>query len=113
MKHPFLLIAVTLGCSVTAQAADFKSQIAPIFKQYCYKCHSEAEKKEKGKLALDNLKRFGDRIAEGKMIVAGKAASSTFYTAFSLPKDDDDHMPPSKEPQLNAAQMALIKAWID
>ena len=113
MKHPLLPIAVVLACSATARAVDFKSQVAPVLKQYCYKCHSEAEKKEKGKLVLDTLKRFGDRIAEGKIIVAGKGDTSSFYTALNLPKDDDDHMPPSKDPQPNAAQIALIKQWID
>jgi hypothetical protein len=113
MKHPLLPIAAALVCTVTAEAADFKTQVAPVLKQYCYKCHSEAEKKEKGKLVLDNLKRFGDRIAEGKIISAGKADSSSFYTSLNLPKDDDDHMPPAKDAQPNAAQIALIKQWID
>jgi len=72
MKQPLSLLAATLVCTTAAHAVDYKTQIAPIFKQYCYKCHSEAEKKEKGKLVLDNLKRFRDRIAEGKVIVAGK-----------------------------------------
>jgi cytochrome c len=112
MKHPTLLLAAILSCTATAHAVDYKGQIAPIFKQYCYKCHSEAEKKEKGKLVLDNLKRFGARIAEGKMIVAGNPDASSFYKAFGLPVDDDDHMPPDKSPQLNAAQIALIKGWI-
>jgi len=113
MKHSLLPIAILLGCSVTAEAVDFKTQVAPVLKQYCYKCHSEAEKKEKGKLALDNLKRFGDRIAEGKIISAGKADSSPFYTSLNLPKDDDDHMPPAKDAQPTPAQIALIKQWID
>ena len=112
MKLPTLLLAVTLACTATVRAVDFKSQITPIFKQYCYKCHSEAEKKEKGKLVLDNLKRFGDRIAEGKIIKAGDPDASSFFKSFSLPVDDDDHMPPDKSPQLNAAQVGLIKQWI-
>lgn len=112
MKPILSLLAITLACTATTRAVDYKSQIAPLFKQYCFKCHAESQK-VKGKLALDNLKKFGDRIADGKIISPGKSDSSSFYTCLNLPKDDDDHMPPAKETQPNAAQIALIKTWID
>ena len=111
MKNSLILLFVCLLGSATTRAADFQKDIAPIFKTYCYKCHSEAEKKEKGKLVLDNTKRFAEKI-DGKIITAGDPEKSSFFKSFSLPSDDDDHMPPAKEKQLKPADVALIKAWI-
>ena len=109
-----LLIPVIVGLHASlACAVDFKSQVTPVLKQYCYKCHSEAEKKEKGKLALDNLTKFAAKMADNKaMIKAGDAAGSSFYTCLTLPPDDEDHMPPKKETQMKPAEIEIIKAWI-
>ena len=111
MKHCFILLLVGLIGSATARATDFQKDITPIFKTYCYKCHSEAEKKEKGKLVLDNTTRLATKI-DGKIITAGDPEKSSFFKTFSLPSDDDDHMPPAKEKQLTPAEVAVIKAWI-
>ena len=64
MNRHILPAVICLHASL-ACAVDFKSQVAPVLKQYCYKCHSEAEKKEKGKLALDNLTKFATKIGDG------------------------------------------------
>ncbi len=111
MKTTLLLFLVLLHASY-ASAVDFKSQIAPVLKQYCYKCHSEAEKKEKGKLVLDNLQRLAEKVGPGKMISPGEAEKSGFYTCLVEEKDSDDHMPPKKDPQLTEQQIELIKTWI-
>lgn len=111
MKHCLSLLLVCLIGTATARATDFQKDITPIFKTYCYKCHSEAEKKEKGKLVLDNTKRLAEKI-DGKIITAGDPEKSSFFKTFSLPADDDDHMPPAKEKQLSPAEVALVKAWI-
>jgi hypothetical protein len=111
MNRHILPAVICLHASL-ACAVDFKSQVAPVLKQYCYKCHSEAEKKEKGKLALDNLTKFATKIGDGKMIKPGDAAGSSFFTSLTLPADDEDHMPPKKETQMKPAEIDLIKAWI-
>ena len=111
MNRHILPAVICLHASL-ARAVDFKSQVAPVLKQYCYKCHSEAEKKEKGKLALDNLTKFATKIGDGKMIKPGDAAGSSFFNSLMLPADDDDHMPPKKETQMKPAEIELVKAWI-
>jgi Planctomycete cytochrome C len=112
MKRHLLPALLCLPASL-ACAVDFKTQVTPVLKQYCYKCHSEAEKKEKGKLALDNLTKFAAKMADNKaMIKPGDAAGSSFYTCLVLPADEDDHMPPKKEAQMKPAEIELIKAWI-
>jgi hypothetical protein len=109
---PIALAAALLLCVITAHATDFKGQVAPVLKQYCYKCHSELQKKEKGKLVLDNLTRLAGKIGPSAIIKPGDADGSTFYTSLTLPAKDDDHMPPAKEAQPPAAGIAVIKAWI-
>jgi len=111
MNRIFFIAILSAQASIVS-AVDFKSQVAPVLKQYCYKCHSEAEKKEKGKLTLDNLTKFATKVGAGKMIIPGDAAGSSFMKSLELPKDDDDHMPPAKETQMTDAHIAIIKAWI-
>lgn len=93
-------------------ATDFKTQVAPIFKQFCYKCHSEAEKKEKGKLVLDNTQRLAQKISATGIIKPGNPEGSSLFKSFILPPDDDDHMPPAKQAQPPKASIDTVKAWI-
>lgn len=109
---PLLPVAALLFVVNIARATDFKSQVAPVFKQYCYKCHSELQKKEKGKLVLDNVTRLAGKIGPAAIIKPGDPDGSSLYTAMTLPKSDEDHMPPAKETQPPAASIAIIKAWI-
>lgn len=107
-----LLPAVLLTLpTVASYAVDFQKDVTPIFKTYCYKCHSEAEKKEKGKLVLDNVKRLAEK-KDGKVITAGDPAKSTMYTRLTLAQDDDDVMPPSKEKPMTPADINVVKQWI-
>lgn len=107
-----LLPAVLLTLpTVASYAVDFQKDVTPIFKTYCYKCHSEAEKKEKGKLVLDNVKRLAEK-KDGKVIKAGDPAKSSMYTRLTLAQDDDDVMPPSKEKPMTPAEIDIVKQWI-
>lgn len=111
MKHTASVVVLFL-CVITARATDFKGQVSPVLKQYCYKCHSELQKKEKGKLVLDNMTRLATKISPTGIIKPGDPDGSTFYSCLNLPAKDDDHMPPAKEAQPPAASIAIIKAWI-
>jgi hypothetical protein len=111
MKHLLLVAALNIVVNTT-HATDFKSQVAPVLKQFCYKCHSELQKKEKGELVLDNVTRLAGKIGPNAIIKPGDPDGSSFYTAMTLPKSDEDHMPPAKETQPPAASIAIIKAWI-
>ena len=112
MNRLILLPAVLVLHTGITRAVDFKTQVTPVLKQYCYKCHSDAEK-VKGKLALDNLTKFAAKMEDNKaMIKPGDAAGSSFYTCLTLPADDEDHMPPKKEAQMKPAEIEIIKAWI-
>lgn len=114
MSHSIMkssLLFVLVLTATAASAVDFKSQVAPIFRNKCYACHS-VTKKVKGKLALDDDK-LPEQIGAGKNIIPGQGAQSTMYVNCTLPNDDGDVMPPEGKNRLTDAELATLKAWID
>jgi hypothetical protein len=102
-----LALAVLAG---TASAVDYKTEIAPIFRNKCYACHS-VTKKVKGKLALDDAE-ITAHIGAGKNIIPGEAMKSTMFINCTLPDDDADVMPPDGKNRLTQPELDLLKAWI-
>lgn len=105
---------MVVSCSVAPVLAqereiDFKSDIAPIFAKHCYSCHG-AEKREAG-LRLDQSAAALAGGDEGKVIIAGKSAESQLLQLISG-ADPDRIMPPEGD-RLSAAQVDLIRKWID
>jgi mono/diheme cytochrome c family protein len=92
-----------------AGAVDYEKQIKPIFAKYCVECH-KTDKNESGyRLDLGDLAiKGGDR---GAAIIPGKSDGSVLYQAL-IGKGDVTAMPYEK-PRLPAADIELIKKWID
>lgn len=111
--NPFTLTAL-LSAAVWPLAAadkvDFARDIKPILEKSCVECHSA--EKIKGKLRLDTKELAFKGGSSGEVIIPGKSGESELFRRISLPKGDDDVMPPEGEP-LAKAQQDLIKAWID
>ncbi len=92
-----------------ASGIDYEKQIKPIFAKHCVDCH-KADKDESGfRLDLGHLAiKGGDR---GVAIVPGKSDDSILFQAL-IGKGDVTAMPYEK-PRLPAADIELIKKWID
>jgi mono/diheme cytochrome c family protein len=118
MRHTVpSLFAATLGLALLAapsrspavkppaKAVDFDRDVKPIFAKHCVSCHGP-EKRRSG-LRLDQ-KTGGD---SGKAIVPGKSAESLLITLVSH-DDADSRMPPKGE-RLTAAEIAILRTWID
>lgn len=103
------LCALTLVPSATA-AVDFVKEVAPILQTRCIDCHGA--EKQKAKLRLDTKADFLKGGKNGPSVKAGDAAASEFHKRIVLPKDNDERMPPEGEP-LSAAQIEIIKNWIN
>ncbi len=106
MKATLLL---TLLPALASAAPDFHTDIAPLLRDYCLGCHNAQDKE--GDLSLDT---FADLIRGGESgpaIVSGKAADS--FLIRTVTKQEKPAMPPRKEPQPSAAEIALLKAWVD
>lgn len=94
-----------------AEAKYYDDIIAPIFQNRCVSCHGP--EKQKGKLRLDQKVFITRGGKTGRAIVPGSAGDSELWHRLTLPKDDDDHMPPKEKEQLTDQEKEVIKKWID
>ncbi|WP_075086973.1 c-type cytochrome domain-containing protein [Verrucomicrobium spinosum] len=108
--------AAPAPAAAPAGKADPNSKIyadiaAPILAAKCNACHGS--EKSKGKLRMhtfaDLLKGGGDGPTT---VIASNAKESLLLVRAKLPLDDDDHMPPSDEPQLTKEELALLEWWV-
>ena len=92
-----------------AVAVDYAKDIKPILREHCFKCHGP--EKEKGGLFLATRARAMEGGDEGAGIIPGNSAASPLVHRIAA-LDEDAVMPPEGE-RLSAAQVGLIRAWID
>ncbi|MBN8248202.1 MAG: hypothetical protein J0L84_12250 [Verrucomicrobia bacterium] len=110
MKSTLPAIATAVAVLASAQAApDFQKEILPLLESRCVECHGPD--KQKGKLRLDTLEAALKGGKDGPALKAGDAAASPIIQRVSLPKDNDDRMPPEGDP-LTAEQVQALKDWI-
>jgi len=104
----FLLVAPAQ--SQESAPIDFARQVRPLFQKHCYKCHSSKEQKGGFRIDAHRFIEFGG--SSGKPIyVAGKSPESRLFK-FISGADPEKVMPP-KGDRLTAAEIALVKAWLD
>ncbi len=140
MKHPIRYSALTLAglfiaTPVVAQdKIDFATQIYPIIKGSCSKCHQPEHKdprrptrtkKPKGGLVVtskEGLLKGGSTQQDGEKgvndataaVEPGKPDKSELVVRIELPISDDDHQPPEGDaPQVTEAELKLLKKWIE
>jgi mono/diheme cytochrome c family protein len=89
----------------------FDKDIKPIFDKACSECHGD--KKQKGKLRLDTLANALKASENGKSIVPGKSADSSLVKSIARLNEDDAMPPEGKGKPLTAAEVGLVRAWID
>lgn len=94
-----------------ADAAVYADIIAPIFERRCVQCHKEG--KAKGKLRMDTYEMLVKGGKEGPAIEPGSAAKSNIIVRIELPADDDEHMPPEGKPDIEDAELVVLKWWLD
>jgi len=92
------------------EAAAYPDIIQPLLQTKCYTCHGK--NKQKGGLRMDDSLRLMKGGKDGVVIIAGNAEKSEIARRTSLPREDDDHMPPKEKSQLSEQQIALIHWWI-
>jgi mono/diheme cytochrome c family protein len=108
----FRSCALFFSAGVAAAAApDFERDVQPIFSAHCVKCHGP--EKQKGGYRVDAKAvalTGGDGSAPN--IIPGNAAGSPLLRYVSG-ADPDLRMPPAEEPPLSAAEVAVVRAWIN
>jgi uncharacterized membrane protein len=89
----------------------YNDMVRPLLQARCYDCHGE--QKQKGKLRLDSPEALLKGGKNGHLLGKGKPEESELIKRLLLPKDNDDHMPPKKKPQLTKDQIALLHWWVE
>jgi uncharacterized membrane protein/mono/diheme cytochrome c family protein len=92
------------------EAVVYTDIIQPLLQTKCYTCHGK--NKQKGGLRMDDTSRLMKGGKDGVVITAGNAEKSEMIRRLSLPREDDDHMPPKQKSQLSEQDIALIHWWI-
>lgn len=109
---PAEAVAVTAKKPLAANSVVFNDIIAPILSSKCITCHSK--EKTKSKLRMDT---FADLMKGGSdgatTVIPNKPGESLMLKRIHLPLDDEDHMPPPKEKQPSAEEIALLQWWIE
>jgi Protein of unknown function (DUF1553)/Protein of unknown function (DUF1549)/Planctomycete cytochrome C len=110
-------MAIAWGCADRAvadpPAVDFNRDIRPILSETCYQCHGPDANRRKADLRLDSRDGLF-RAADGSTIVVpGKPEESELWLRIAS-DDPETRMPPPKAGKpMPAAQVALIRRWIE
>ncbi len=113
-----LALSLLAPCAASLGAVNFEKEIWPILQKKCVDCHrapyeENGRKKEpKGGLRLDAAWAIIKGSEHGPILKPKDSAASSLYKVVTLPKDDDDFMPPKGDP-LTEDEVKLLKAWID
>jgi WD40 repeat protein len=107
----FLLIALLVGPLRAAdQPVSFARDVAPILLTQCQTCHGP--EKAKGRYRLDTFDRLAKPGSSGEpALTPGQSDKSELYRLL-VAHDADDRMPRDAD-ALPAAQIDIIKRWID
>jgi mono/diheme cytochrome c family protein len=106
MRPWFNLIA---AFPLAAAAADFERDIRPLLQRHCVECHGP--EKQKGDLRLDAKTLALKGGHDGPAFVAGEPGKSPLFQRITS-TDEEERMPAKADP-LSAAEIALVKSWID
>lgn len=112
MKTQFLLacsvLAVASPC-LAADAPDYSKQIQPLLTKYCTSCHNNDDRE--GKLSLESYDALLKGGAKGAVLTAGHSDLSRLV--LMLTGKAQPSMPPKDSAPPTAAEIALLRAWID
>ena len=103
-------LAPRFVCADDAIEPTYEKQIAPFFKTYCVGCH-DGDDDSKGGLNLVAYKTLMEGGDSGPEIVAGKSDESRLVKLLlgtAKPK-----MPPQDSKQPTAAEIELVKRWVE
>jgi hypothetical protein len=94
--------------TVDGQQVVFWKDVYPILERSCLSCHGP--KKQRGDFRVDRREDFFGKGGSTPLVVPGKSAESPFIAIVSGLRKD---MPRADVHQLPAAQVAILRAWID
>jgi mono/diheme cytochrome c family protein len=109
MRHLFLCVAALFPTAALAATPDYVRDVKPIFARHCVSCHGPL--KQRSGLRLDTARAALRGGNSGAAIKPGRGNASLLVQAVTG-AEGVKAMPP-KGPNLDANQVAILRAWID
>ncbi|QDT97157.1 PSD1 and planctomycete cytochrome C domain-containing protein [Gimesia aquarii] len=113
-----LFLIASLATFITSVAAaeekiEFNRDVLPILSNHCFICHGPDSATRESGLRLDQRESAIGKSESGKRAIApGNVEVSELIHRITT-EDENEQMPPADGPKrLNAAQIAILKAWI-
>ena len=107
--------AASVPATNATATVDFTRDIQPLFERSCAGCHGT--EKQRGKFALISREALLKGGASGEPAIAPGYADDSTLIHYVTGKIEDLEMPPldrrEKFPALTAAEIELLRAWID
>lgn len=85
-------------------------RVEPLFVEHCAGCHGE--RRQKGKLRLDNFGELMRGGRSGPAVKPGDAEHSELFSRLLLPPTDEKAMPPEGKAPIKGDDLTVIKLWI-
>ncbi len=110
MQKAFIIVlSGWLAMAMAAAAPRYEQDIIPLLRSSCAGCHNDRD--AEGGLSVETfaaLRRGGETA--GDPVAPGNVDASVMMER--IRSTGSDHMPPEDEPQLSAAAIATLEAWI-
>src|SRR6266576_1629901 len=100
--------ATTQSVTTTSAEPMWVNHIEPILSKHCFKCHGG--ERQKGGLDLRQPKSIFAGGTDGSVVIPGRPGESPLYQR--LQAGTDEHMPPTREPQLSPEEVSFVREWI-
>lgn len=110
--QPCLVILLSvLGHTIPASAVDYHTEVAPLLRDYCAGCHNDFDLE--GDFSVETFASLmkGGESDDETIVVPGKPNESFLFR--TMRHTADPVMPPEKEPQPTAEEIAVIEKWIE
>ncbi len=104
--------ATVTAAPSAAERISFNEQIQPILSQKCYHCHGSDKNSRKEDLRLDRAEFAFAPRKHGPVIVRGAPDKSQLIQRIESHDDKLRMPPPEAHKQLTAAEIALLRGWV-
>ncbi len=108
-----LAAAVALCSASAAEKVDFGRDVLPILSANCFACHGRDSETREARLRLDVRESATTARAGFTPIVPGRAAASELIARITSTAEDEIMPPPDKGRKLHAAEIRVLRDWID
>ncbi len=109
-KHAPAFLQRWMGADPAPMTSMSNGSAQAILQEHCVQCHGP--EKQKGDLRLDSQEAILEGGENGEVVVPGKPMESRLVELITLPRDDDDAMPPKGKGQLKAEEILTLIRWI-